>query len=179
MAKLIIGLAGEMASGKTTVARHLVKKHGGESYRFSTILRDIAERLGIEENRDNLATMSTVLRGAFGEDILAKAVRNDVADAAADMVVIDGARRFSDIEYLKELPLFKLVYIKVSQEKRYQRVTKRRENADDAAKTFEEFKRDNEAEAERQIPELEAHADIVIENDGVIGRLYKQVDTFV
>ncbi len=43
--KIILGFAGEIASGKGTAAKYLVGRHEAATYRFSTMLRDIVERL--------------------------------------------------------------------------------------------------------------------------------------
>lgn len=176
MAKKIIGFAGEMVCGKTTAAQYLIEKYGATSYRFSTILRDVADRLHLEHSRSNLATLSTILRENFGQDLLAKAVAQDVAETDAEVIVIDGVRRLEDIRYLSEMPEFALVYINADLNTRYERVTKRRENADDATKTLEEFKEDNAAEAEREIPELKKHARLGIDNMGSLEEFYERLD---
>ena len=62
--KIIIGIAGEIASGKDTVSRYCVKKHGASMYRFSDVLRDILKRLHLEENRKNLDRKSTRLNSS-------------------------------------------------------------------------------------------------------------------
>lgn len=179
MTKKIIGIAGEMVAGKTTAATHLIEKYGAQSYRFSTILRDVANRLHIENSRNNLASLSTILREQFGQDLLAKVVGKDVQESNEDLIVIDGVRRLEDIRYLKELPEFTLVYISLDIQERYNRILTRRENPDDADKTFEEFQKDNNAEAESEIPELEKHAGLIIDNSGVVEDLYTELDKLV
>ncbi len=179
MGKIILGFAGEMASGKGTAAKYLVEKYAGSTHRFSTMLRDVAKRMYLEENRENLQKLSTIFRQNFSEDILSKVVYHDVQGDAHDMVVVDGVRRFSDIAYLKTLPEFKLVYVEASLEKRYERIVTRGENADDASKTFEDFKKDQLQEAESQIRDLKDKADFVINNDGNLDELYAQIDKII
>jgi len=43
--KIIIGLVGQMASGKGTIAEYLRDKHGADFFTFSTVLRDVLNRL--------------------------------------------------------------------------------------------------------------------------------------
>jgi len=179
MATKIIGFAGEMVSGKTAAAEYVIEKYGATSYRFSTILRDVAKRLHLEESRSNLATLSTTLRQQFGQDLLAKVVAEDVKKSDASIIVIDGVRRLEDIKYLAELPEFALLYIDASFDTRYERITKRRENADDATKTQDAFKEDNNAEAEKEIPELKNHARVSIDNEGTMQEFYEKLDTAV
>jgi len=176
MAKIILGITGEMASGKGTVAKYAIEKYGAGSHRFSTMLRDVTKRMHQEESRDNLQNISTCLRQCFGEDILAKVMAEDVKKDSSEIIVIDGVRRLPDIKYLKEIPGFKLIYIETDLEKRYERIVKRGENSDDLNKTFEEFQKDQEKEAEQQIRGLKFEADFTVDNNGSLEDLYKQLD---
>jgi dephospho-CoA kinase len=179
MQKIILGLAGEIASGKGTVAKHIKEKYSGNSHRFSNMLRDILDRLYIEETRESMSTLSTTLRQNFGEDIMAKVMFYDVKNDESQTVAIDGVRRLADIKYLKELPEFKLVYIDTSMENRFERIHKRGENADDNSKTLEEFKKDHELETELQIKDLKNVADFVIDNNSVVEDLYGQIEKII
>lgn len=177
--KIILGLAGEIASGKGTVAQYIVDKHNGSSHRFSTMLRDVAHRMYLEENRENLQRLSIMFRKNFHDDLLSMVIAKDAENDTHEIIAIDGVRRLADISYLKKIENFKLVYIEASLENRFDRITKRGENTDDAKKPFEEFKKDHEREAELQIGELKNHADYMIDNNGSFGDLYKQIDKII
>lgn len=179
MAKLILGIAGEMGCGKGTIAKHVVAEYGGGSLRFSTILRDVLDRVHVEQSRENIQTLSTILRKSYGEDILASAMMHDAEGAPQDIVVVDGVRRMSDITHLKKLPHFHLVYVEADMEKRYERIVQRGENSDDNSKTFEQFKRDHEDESELQIRDLKNYADHVVDNNGTFMELYAQIDAII
>ena len=179
MHKIVLGIAGEISAGKGTTTKHLVEKYGASQHRFSTMLRDVAKRMHLEENRENLQKISTIFRENFSDDLLSLVIFHDVEADPAEIVVIDGVRRMPDIEHLKKLPGFRLVYIDTAMETRYERLTKRGENADDATKTLEEFKIDNEREAERKIKDLKKDADFVIDNNGSLEELYAQIDNVV
>ncbi|MEI7890772.1 MAG: AAA family ATPase [bacterium] len=179
MAKLILGITGEMGSGKGTIAKHVIEHHKGNAHRFSTILRDVLDRIYVEQSRENISTISTVLRKNFGEDILAKAMYHDAENDQHDLVVVDGVRRMADISYLKELPHFKLIYMEADMQNRYERIIKRAENTDDTAKTFEDFKKDHELETEIQIKDLKNYSDYVINNDGTFPDLYEQINDII
>ena len=179
MAKLILGITGEMVSGKGTVAKHVVDAYQGASHRFSTILRDILDRVYVEQSRENLQNLSATLRKTFGEDVLAKSITHDVENDLHDIVVIDGIRRLPDIKYLKELPHFKLVYIEADMRVKYERLVKRGENSDDNTKTFEDFQKDHDGEAETQIRDLKNYANHTIENNESFSDLYKQIDEII
>lgn len=177
--KIILGLAGEMAAGKGTVAGYIEKKHSGSSHRFSTMLRDVAKRMHLEESRENLQKISTIFRESFFDDILSSVIAKDVEDDEHEIIAIDGVRRIADILYLKKLPGFRLVYIDADIENRFSRITNRRENVDDSGKSFEEFKKDHEREAELQIKGLKNEADFVIDNNGSFEELYRQIDKII
>jgi dephospho-CoA kinase len=179
MQKIILGLAGEIASGKGTATHYIKEKYNGSTHRFSTMLRDVLDRLYIEQTRESTSTLSTILRQNFGEDIMAKVIFHDVKNDSNMIVAIDGVRRKADIKYLKELPEFKLIYIEATMENRYERIHVRGENADDNQKTFEEFKHDHERETELQIKDLGSIADFVIDNNGTIEELFEQVDKII
>lgn len=177
--KLIIGLAGEIASGKGTAAKYLVEHHGAITYRFSTILRDVVRRLHLTEDRDTLQKISTFMRKEFGEDTLAKVMFEDAKHDAHTLIVIDGVRRLEDVKYLRELPEFKLAYITAPMRTRYERLVLRGENVDDTTKKYEDFEKDHQRESEREITKLEPFAQEVIDNTGSLPELYTQLDTVI
>lgn len=174
--QIIIGLSGEMGSGKGTVAQYLSHKYGAVSFRFSDVLRDILDRARIEKTRENIAASSRMLRETFGQDILSKIVFQDIERSRHKVVLVDGIRRESDMRYLRGLDNFVLLYIEVNLEKRYERIKRRSENAGDKTKTFEEFKKEQELETESTIAPLRTGADFIINNDGVVEELYIKVD---
>lgn len=168
-----------MASGKGTVTDFIVKNHNGKNFRFSTILRDILNRLYLGETRENLQKLSTLLRDNFGQDILSLVIAKEAKNSEDEILVIDGVRRLSDIKFLKDLPGFKLIYIEADVEKRYKRISVRGENSDDNTKTFEQFKKELEQESEIQIKGLRNNADYIIDNNGSIEELHNRVDEII
>jgi len=176
MSKIIIGLVGSLASGKETTKKYLAEKYNAKDCRFSTILRDVLLRVDVPNSRENLQKISTVLRANFGENLLAKAIAMDASKLDTEIVVIDGVRRFTDIEHLNELPNFILVKIDADSKVRYERMKLRNENAGDDKKTFEQFLEDHNAEADKQIPEVMKTAKYSIDNSGKLEDLYKQID---
>jgi len=123
--------------------------------------------------------LSTVLRVNFGEDLLAKAIALDTAKLDSNIVVIDGVRRSTDIEHLNKLPNFFLIKIDAEPKLRYERLVARNENEGDDKKTFEQFLKDHEAEADSLVPAVMATAKYSIDNNGSFEVLYKQVDEII
>lgn len=173
--KIIIGLVGKIAAGKGTVAKYLEENYGANTYRFSTMLRDVMDRLYQDKNRENLQTVSTLLRQYFGEDVLAKVIARDVISDKNKLIVVDGIRRLADIKYLRENPNFFLVRIETTPENRFDRIKKRAENSDDTNKTFKEFLIDENREADEEVPLVMEQAQFAIDNNSSFDNLYKQV----
>lgn len=177
--KIILGLVGEMSSGKGTAADYLINTYSAVSFRFSTPLRDVLNRLHIDISRTNMQKLSTNLRENFGQDLLAKIIAEDVKNSQNEIIVIDGIRRMEDIKYLRDLPDFTLVHLSVNIETRFNRIIKRGENQDDTTKTLEQFKKEHQAETELEIPVVASNANIVIDNSGKVEDLYKEFDKLV
>ncbi len=173
---LIIGLVGEIASGKTTATDYLVEKYGAEPYKFSSMLRDILSRLHLETTRENLQKLSTAVRQLFGDNVMSKAISQDLSGATTSLIVAEGIRRLSDIEYLKELSNFVVVAIDADARTRYERITQRSENADDRAKTWDAFVHESQQEPEQKIREVMSDAKYVLDNNGSIEEFHAQID---
>lgn len=179
MERITLGITGEIASGKDTVAKYLVEEYGAVQFRTSDIFRDVLRMLFVPETREAISKMSQILRQNFGDDLVARVVHERIKESAAAFIVVDGVRRFSDILLLKNEPHFKLLFVDAPMELRYERLTKRRQNADDATKTFEEFQHDHERETELSINSLKQQANFVIDNEGDLVALQAKIDELI
>ena len=101
--KIILGFTGLMACGKGTAAKYLAEKYNADTFRFSTMLRDVLDRLYLPKSRKNFQIISPLLRETFGQDLMAKVMAKDVENADSRIIAIDGMRRPADIEYLKKM----------------------------------------------------------------------------
>ncbi|HZJ40950.1 MAG TPA: AAA family ATPase [Candidatus Saccharimonadales bacterium] len=179
MSKIIIGLVGPVASGKDVSKKYIEEHYSATSYKFSTVLRDILNRLYLPITREHLQDLSLDLRTRFGSDILAKVITADAKNDNSEIVIVDGVRRMDDIVHLSKLPEFKLISIEADINLRYERIKLRNENEDDATKTFAEFENDCQKEAEREIPIVISHANYRLNNDGTLAELYAQIDKII
>jgi len=179
MAKLIIGIIGENAAGKTTATEYLKKKFNAVTFRFSDMLGDILKRMYVETSRANFQLLSTVLRQNFGEDIMSKVIAQDAKNATSDIIITEGVRRPSDVPYLKELSNFILIYIQADERVRFSRLATRGEKVDDATKTWKEFQAEGLQESEQQILAIAKTANYVVDNNGELENTYRQLDEIV
>jgi dephospho-CoA kinase len=177
--KIIIGTAGEIASGKETVARHIIKKYGGSLYRFSDPLRDILIRMHLDVDRQNYHKISMALRKYFGQDALSRIIYNDIKKSKDKIIVLDGIRRKSDMKYLKDVKGFNLIFIEADLKKRFKRLKARREKIDDQRKSLALFKKEHESEVEIKIRELKKTADFIIDNNQSPAQLFSAIDVIL
>jgi dephospho-CoA kinase len=177
--KLVLGFVGEMACGKGTAAAYCKKKYGAPALRFSTILRDMADRVYLEHSRNNLILISEIIRKTFGDDIMAHTMAKDVEAESKKFITVDGIRRPADIVHLKKFPNFYLVEIKSEPRTRYERIVKRTENSDDKSKTWSQFQKDSKRSTEVTIRKVAKNADFVLDNNGTFKQFYTQIDKIV
>lgn len=179
MKKIIIGLVGEIASGKDTVADYLVKKYRAQKVSFSQPLRDTLERLHLPQTRENLMKLGVALRQTYGQDLLSKVIVSEVEQARAKIIILPNVRLESDLVYLKDQPGFILIGINTDPKIRYQRLTQRNQNLDDQTKTWKQFQADQKLSTEIHIKKIAKKAKYQIDNNGNLPQLYQQLETLI
>ncbi len=179
MKKIILGFVGELGAGKTAVCNYLKEKYEANSYRFSGPLRDVLNRIYLEQTRENMQKLSTILRENFGQDLLAKIMASDAQSDSGKIVTVDGVRRFPDIEHLKKLDGFYLIYVTADSKTRYERIIKRGQNPGEDQISYEEFLESEKSEADRNITVVGQEADYKIINNGTIDDLNNKVEELI
>jgi len=173
---MIIGLTGNMGSGKAEVAKYLQSK-GFENYVYSDILRQIAKQKNIEPNRANLQKLGTDIKkktknwGILSKE-LAKKIKTDKA-------VVDGIRNVDEIKEFRKREHFYLIGVTASQRLRYKRIRQRGREGD--PKTFKEFKKldnlENRGKTKGQeIIKCLRRADFLIINNNSLDELKRKTD---
>ena len=179
MDKIIIGLVGEAAAGKGTVAAYLADKFGAKTMAFSTPMKECVARLHIPLSRENLTTFSEMTRKAYGEDLYARVVAEDAKQSTDPFIVVDGIRRPADYQNLKELPGFHLIYVTAPVEIRWQRARLRGEKATEATMSLEDFKKEELLPTEREIKAIGQKAEFIVDNSGKIEELYASMESII
>ncbi len=173
---MIIGLIGRKGSGKGTIAQLLQEEFGARTYRMSDVLRALLDELHLPQSRKNIIVVSEALRHIFGESLIGSAITKQIRERNDTLVVIDGIRRQADLDGFGDLPIT-LVNVTAPLDLRYERITKRGENAGETSMTKEEFEELESAPTELSIREVESQAKITIENTGTVDDLREKIKT--
>ena len=177
--KIILGLIGEIASGKSALADFLTDEFQSKTASFSEPLRRILDLLGLPQSRENMVWLGVNLREHFGQDILAKYTFRTITHSFAPIICLPNIRLEGDISLLKTLPHFYLIRIDAEPEIRYKRLTQRTENSDDSTKTWEEFLADSTLSTEIGIRDLPKQAHFSIDNNTCKANLFKQIRSII
>jgi len=176
--KKIIGIVGEMGSGKDTFCEYVKENYQNVHFlRFSDGLTSALKIFFDDIKREDQQWLSSVLRERFGQDILVKALIKKVNSIDDGIIILNGVRRPDDFAGLREIG-GKLIYITADIKKRWERVVLRKEKADDDV-PFEKFVELGEAEAEQLIGTIGEKADFRINNDGSKEELFLQIKKII
>ena len=171
---LLVGLTGPNAAGKSAVASHL----GTLSFAYhslSDIVREEAERQGLEPTRVHLIAIGNELRRREGAAALA--VR--IGPRLATRDVIDSIRNPAEVAALRKLPGFHLLGVDAPMALRFERSRSRGRVGD--GETLDVFRRREELEntedpAAQQLRATLALAEVTLRNQGSLEDLHDQVD---
>lgn len=179
MNKIIIGLVGEAAAGKGTVAAFLTDKFGASTHTFSTSMKECVKRLYLPLSRENLTKFSTLTRQAYGEDLYARVVAKDCENDTHEMIVVDGIRLEADMAALKAFPGFHLIYVTAPVEIRWQRARNRGEKAGESDMSLEDFKKEELLPTELAIKSIGESAEFTVPNAGDFAELYTSMESIL
>lgn len=169
---IVIGVVGQIASGKGEIVKYLTKKLGFVSFSLSSILHDELKEKKIKKfTRKTLQDMGNDLRRDYGDDILARRVVGHLKGQKTDNIIIEGIRNPGEIEYLKKNSNFILIGIKAKRKIRFKRLSERGKTWD--PKNWREFvkidKRDlgvKESKSGQQVKKCLAYSDFTLTNNG-------------
>lgn len=173
--KLVIGIIGAPLAGKETCANVLEQLLIEDGYSvsrhtFSDILRDTLDLWDLPHTRDNLQKIAIVMNAqmGFGDGVLSHAMRHRLMNDNADVTILDGVRWLGDEKMIRSLNndgiKTILVYISADTKTRYERLIARN-RAGEAATTWEDFSRQEQAQTEVDIPHIGSRAEIILENN--------------
>ncbi len=167
----VIGLSGEIMSGKTSTARIL--EDAGYAYtRISEVIDDVIRERGEEPSRETRQRVGLELHNHPGQRWLCrKAIERVPPDAAR--IVVDGLRWKEDVDYLRERFGGGFTHIHVNAP-----TGARSTRAHNLGRT-DELLRAAAHPVEEGIGDLEGIADEILKNDGSLEALRMRLDRFV
>ncbi len=177
---MLVGLTGRNASGKTTVIEWF-KSRGFGVNSCSDSIRHWLRSNELEVTRDNLIEGGRKLRAMGGPGVLAEMLL-DLIDEESNHAV-DSIRTPAEVEALRKRDGFVLLEIRAPRELRWERLLERGRTGD--AETFEQFSMQEESELVAHDESGQAliatgkMADVVINNNGNVDDLYKQLEDFM
>lgn len=169
--ELIIGLAGPVAAGKTTVGGYL-EKYGLHYIRYSQIIEQELLNNSQPANRENLRTVGATLFNSNYQYDLNKKLASSIMQYAK--VVVDGLRHLEDYTFWKEQGFlnFVLIYVDAKYELRQERFSAREDETIDYDVAVSHS-------TEAEITDLRDKADYIVENNGTFEDLHESIRTIV
>ncbi len=168
---MIIGISGTIGSGKDTVAKYLIKK-GFQHISLSDVLRQKAKKQKISLERDSIRTFSNTLTA----DELAKEA---ITLKTKNNAVFSSIRKPAEVDYLRGLPDFKLIFVDAPIKLRFQRM-KERARADEKNLTLDDLKGKEKIEmsgqSSQRLDYCKEKADFKISNSSDLNYLHQQVE---
>ena len=176
----IIAFVGMPASGKSRAAQ-LARERGIPVVVMGDVVRDEAERCGLDQSDAKIGSVGDRLRAEEGMDAIAKRsvpairkLKNDV-----DIVVIDGIRGLAEVDlFRKELgDDFMLISIVAPIDIRLERMSRRKRS--DIVTDMDALKARDERELKWGLGEALESADQVIRNTGTLDEFLIEVGSVI
>jgi dephospho-CoA kinase len=177
----VIGVVGEIGSGKDEVLKYLRDRYGVPYLSTGDIVRRMAQEEGVEGTRENLEAISKRCFTELGRGCFVRMAAQEIVKRGWVVAGISGVRSPDDVAVMKEMfgSGFILVRVDINDSKiRFERVRLRGERRDPL--TWEAFQeQDKNEEQEFQISSAESLADYTIDNSGTLEELHRQLDELV
>ena len=176
---MIIGITGNYASGKVTVAE-ILKEMNFYHVSFSDLLREELKERRKKVTRENLITVGNELRETYGKDILARKALEKLKDG--ENHVFTSIRNLGEVELLQKREDFILINVVCPDRIRLERIL--RTNRENDIKTLKELRKkealenSNNANAQ-QLNKVASLARVTIVNDSTEVKLKQKVEKLV
>ncbi len=123
---LIVGVVGQIASGKGVLVKYLTEKLNFVCFSLSSIVHNEQKKKGKKEfTRQMLQDMGNELRRRYGNDTLALRIIKAIKKQKKDHIVVEGIRNPGEIELFKKNRDFILIGVKANRKLRYKRLLSR------------------------------------------------------
>lgn len=174
----IILIAGLPGSGKSTTSEFF-RQSAYSVVRMGVITDMLIKGNGGILSEENEKKVRDRLRETYGDDVYAMRVVPIIRRLleGGNRVVVEGVRTLSELNHFRtQLDEIFLIYLEVSEKERYRRLAGR---INRPLSLPEAKRRDNDEIYKLRVPDLKAHADMVIENNGSLLHLYSKLKKII
>ncbi len=184
---MIIGVVGQIASGKGVLVDYLIKNLGFISFSLSSIIHEELKKRKITEfDRKILQDVGDELRKKHGDGVLAKLALEKIKESKLTNknYVIEGIRNPGEIEFLKKQKNFVLIGVKAYRKIRYKRLLSRAKPWD--PKNWSDFvkvdRRDygvGQKKSGQQVGKCLAYCDYVLTNNKDLKDFQRKINNLI
>ncbi len=175
---IVIGVVGRTGAGKDEVAEYLHRRCDGRHVTVGDIVREMADKRGVEKSRENLHAITEQVYEREGEDYFIEEIIERIEAAYARLATVAGIRSPRDVSVLREHfgDRFDLVAVRVDDPHlRFERVRSRDDPRD--PETFKAFRQqDQEEEKLFNISTTIKQADLTLRNDSSLEDLHQLIE---
>lgn len=179
---MIIGLVGQMASGKGEFVRILQGK-GFEYITLSSMVREEARKRGIPEEREKLMEVGNSMREAYGAGVLAKKAMEKIMASGHENWVVDGIRNPAEIVELRNGKKVYIVGVHASRDLLIERIMSRGRGGDanERLEILHKIEREwgkGEPPEGQQVGKCMEMVDMEIENEGTLEEFENKIISY-
>ena len=170
-------ITGENRAGKSTtkdLLERAIRRSGicsVQTFEFRSYFEKALNALNIEPTRPNLQKISIVLREAFGEDIVADAIIQEIRKSKPDAAIVCGLRWPRDLKVLHSFAQNYLIHVTASIELRCERNNTIREKSGLPPQGLTAFRLEETSKADAGVAEISKTANIQIINSNTEDQL--------
>lgn len=180
---LVLGFVGWPCAGKDVAAEFFKARHNAMWWGHSNFIRARWSEMGIESpTTDQLSALFEARASHQGYGWIARIVTDRVEALRRSeperLVVMTGVHNLDEVEMYRELENFRLVSLVADRETRFRRWCDR-PRASDGSRTWEQFLAIEALDGNRNVPDVLALADRVVENNGSLEDFHRALETLV
>ncbi len=177
---MVIGITGSLGGGKGTVVEYLIEKYGFAHYSSSGLLTEMLKERGEVVDRDGMNRIANELRAKNPAGVPAETFAKYEEEDGESDAIFESLHSVPEVDFIKSVGGI-VIAVTANSDIRYERITKRGSVKDNVTK--EQFIAQQEREEKgtgdpnkSNIFDTIKAADFVIENNGTLEELQKQVD---
>ena len=178
---MILGITGSFGAGKGAVVDYLVQQKGFVHFAARAFITDEINRRGLPVDRDSMAMVANDLRAKHGATYVMESLLKE-AEASGKDAVIESLRAVAEAQFIQQEGGI-VLGIDAPPEIRFERVIRRASETDHV--TFEKWVEQEQKESNTDDPTKQdifgalRISDVIIQNDGTLKDLYKEIDAFL